>query len=31
MPEEGKIVVKFHDFELEGPITYNDPEAHSNT
>lgn len=25
VPEEGKLIAKFKDFELEGPITYNDP------
>ncbi len=26
-PDEGKIVVRFHNFDLEGPITYNDPDT----
>ena len=25
IPDEGKLVAKFKDFELEGVITYNDP------
>jgi lipopolysaccharide export system permease protein len=25
IPDEGKLVAKFQDFELQGPITYNDP------
>jgi len=27
LPQEGKIVVRFHNFELDGPITYNDPDT----
>src|SRR5262245_59764217 len=26
LPNEGKLVARFHNFELEGPITYNDPD-----
>lgn len=26
-PDEGKLVVQFHNFDLEGPITYNDPDT----
>jgi lipopolysaccharide export system permease protein len=26
-PDEGKLVAIFHNFELEGPITYNDPDT----
>jgi lipopolysaccharide export system permease protein len=26
-PEEGKLVAKFHTFELQGPMTYNDPDT----
>jgi lipopolysaccharide export system permease protein len=25
MPDEGRLVVKFHNFELDGPIRYTDP------
>jgi hypothetical protein len=25
IPDEGKLIAKFKDFELQGPITYNDP------
>ena len=25
IPDEGKLIAKFMDFELQGPITYNDP------
>jgi lipopolysaccharide export system permease protein len=27
LPSEGKLVARFHNFELEGPITYNDPDT----
>jgi lipopolysaccharide export system permease protein len=27
LPNEGKLVASFHNFELEGPITYNDPDT----
>jgi lipopolysaccharide export system permease protein len=27
LPDEGKLVVRFHNFDLEGPILYNDPET----
>lgn len=27
VPAEGKLVARFHNFELEGPITYNDPDT----
>jgi lipopolysaccharide export system permease protein len=26
-PDEGKLVATFHEFELEGPITYSDPDT----
>jgi lipopolysaccharide export system permease protein len=26
-PDEGKLVARFHKFELEGPITYSDPDT----